>query len=250
MKKKVLINYSTKRFIPYQKFNTLTGKLLGKFDECIPYRPHHLDSDFSSRNKRILTHKRGAGYWLWKPYIIHKTLKRLEIGDYLFYSDSGTYFVSSIDPLIHTMEEHQTDIFILGWGFLEKQYTKRDAFVILSADEKPITDSPQRFASSLCLKKSAFTMKFTAEYLQYAQDERVISDMPNQMGWPNYPEFVAHRHDQSIFSLLSKKYNVPLISKKFFKLGDCLSRGQIINQTRMWVNPLKRLIIFLDIAMK
>ena len=42
--------------------------------------------------------------------------------------------------------------------------------------------------------------------LQYAQDIRIISDKSNVMGLPNYREFTDHRHDQSVISLMSKKY--------------------------------------------
>jgi hypothetical protein len=32
-----------------------------------------------------------------------------------------------------------------------------------------------------------------------------VQDMDNTLGQPNYPEFYDHRHDQAIFSLLTKK---------------------------------------------
>jgi hypothetical protein len=46
------------------------------------------------------------------------------------------------------------------------------------------------------------------EFLNYAQDERLLTDMENQLGYPNYEGFHEHRHDQSILSLLSKKYGL------------------------------------------
>ena len=52
-------------------------------------------------------------------------------------------------------------------------------------------------------------MEFAEEYLCYCQDERIITDNPNTMGLPNYPEFIQNRHDQSVSSLLAKKYNIP-----------------------------------------
>ncbi len=58
------------------------------------------------------------------------------------------------------------------------------------------------------MKKSAFVEKFIAEDLQYAQDERMITEQENTQGLENYPDFVAHRHDQSIWSLMSKKYHI------------------------------------------
>ena len=31
----------------------------------------------------------GAGFWVWKPFIILKELEHLEEGDYLLYTDAG-----------------------------------------------------------------------------------------------------------------------------------------------------------------
>ena len=45
-----------------------------------------------------------------------------------------------------------------------------------------------------------------SEYLYYAQDKRIITDDPNELGYNNYEGFRDHRHDQSILSLLTKKY--------------------------------------------
>jgi hypothetical protein len=53
-------------------------------------------------------------------------------------------------------------------------------------------------------------MLFVTEWLTYAQDSRAITDDANVLGLPNYPEFHDHRHDQSILSLLAKKWNLTL----------------------------------------
>jgi len=50
---------------------------------------------------------------------------------------------------------------------------------------------------------------FVSQWLTYATDERVITDLANTLGHPNLPEYKAHRHDQSILSLLVKKWGIP-----------------------------------------
>ena len=47
-----------------------------------------------------------------------------------------------------------------------------------------------------------------SEDLAYAQDSRIITEEDNTQGLDNYPEFIAHRHDQSVWSLMSKKYHL------------------------------------------
>ena len=86
--------------------------------------------------------------------------------------------------------------------------TKRDTFILMDCDTPPYTDTPHVLSGFILFKKSDFTIQFVDEWLAYVQDERIISDNPNQCGYPNYPEFIEHRHDESIFSLLIKKHGL------------------------------------------
>ena len=51
-------------------------------------------------------------------------------------------------------------------------------------------------------------MAFVTQWLAYAQDSRAITDDANALGAPNYKDFHENRHDQSILSLLAKKWNL------------------------------------------
>ncbi len=51
-------------------------------------------------------------------------------------------------------------------------------------------------------------MTFVSEWLTYAQDSRAITDDNNVLSSTNYPDFRGHRHDQTILSLLAKKWNL------------------------------------------
>ena len=148
--------------------------------------------------------------YLWKPYFLNKAYRELKDGDYLIYTDAGSIFINKIQYLIDCMEREKLDmmVFSLQKEMLERKYTKRDAFVLMGCDNKAFTDTPQSIGGYVVLKKSAFVEKFIAEDLQYAQDERMITEQANTQGLENYPDFVAHRHDQSIWSLMSKKYHI------------------------------------------
>lgn len=207
--KKILINYANGAFKESQKLNSKTGLEVGGFDKVIEYGPKNIDKKFYKKNKHILSQLRGAGYWLWKPYIILKTLKRKDVkkGDYIFYSDSGAYFIDKIDHLLHLCNKYDQDIipFSLKGGPIEKNWTKRDAFILMDADSKKYTETIQLGPGFILLRKSPTSIKFFEEFLKYAQDERIITDIPSKLG-KNYAGFRENRHDQSIFSILSKKY--------------------------------------------
>ena len=109
---KYLINYADIGFYKAQGVNSISGIAAG-FDSVIQYKKHDIEKDFSLAHSKILNHKRGAGYWLWKPYFILKTLQNTSEGDIIFYSDSGAQFVKKMDPIFQRIEksEKRSDCF-------------------------------------------------------------------------------------------------------------------------------------------
>lgn len=203
-----LINYANKRFKNAQKLNSRTAKKFGKVDFVYSYSEADIDAEFYEENKDILQRKRGNGYWIWKSYFILKTFDKMNDGDYIMYCDSGSYFINDIHLLINEMEKQKTDMMCFELPYIEKEYTKRDAFILMDCDEKKYTDTKQRLATFTILKKNDNTIKFVKDWLKYAKDKRIVTDDNNTCGKENYPEFVENRHDQTIYSLLTKKYNI------------------------------------------
>jgi hypothetical protein len=204
--KKYHINYASGKYIKSQEYCSNSAKNFG-FDEVISYSFNDIDDDFVETNKNILSQPRGAGYWIWKPYFIKKTLDKMEYGDILVYSDSGSYYQSSPMILVDILLNDPNGVLSFELkGLYERQYTKRDTFIHMGLDEPKYTDSSQREATFIWLVKNDFTIKIINEYLEYAQNEIVITDIPSKS--ENYPEFIDHRHDQSIWSLLCKKYDI------------------------------------------
>lgn len=201
------INFADENFKSSQKFNSMMAKRYGA-DRVIEYSPSDIDSEFKKKNEAIWNNKRGCGYWIWKPYITSKTLEIMNDGDYLMYMDSGACIIDDIHILIDVLEHDNTDIMLFCLHSLEKNYSKRDALILMDCDEPEYTETPQRCATYFLLKKSERSTKFIEEWLKYAQDRRIITNEDNVMKMPNYEGFVENRHDQTIFSLLSKKWGI------------------------------------------
>lgn len=70
--KKILITYGTNEFTLTLKRLKREAKSLSIFDEIIVYSPSDLP-DFII-NSPLMGYSKGGGYWIWKPYIIWKTL--------------------------------------------------------------------------------------------------------------------------------------------------------------------------------
>ena len=200
-----VINYANGKFKNSQRLNTKTALKVGKADKVINYSSEDIDEKFYNKNIKILSQKRGNGYWLWKPYFIYKTLNEINFGDYLMYCDSGAYFVDDIHKLISVMNKDKQDIMCFQIKTIEKNYSKRDAFILMNCDTKKYTDSFQIEGGFCLIKKSIKSFNFVKKWLDYCQDERIITDIPNQCGKKNYKGFIENRHDQTAFSLLLKK---------------------------------------------
>jgi len=210
--KKVLINYAHRHFLQAQQLNTKSAIEVARFDEAISYGSHDIDQEFIQENQHILHQPKGAGYWLWKPYFIDKTLKQMNEGDLLFYSDSGAQFIHNIKPLIEPVHnECGLLLFSLEDFHQNKKWTKRDCFVLMGLDNEPYLSAPQISASFIVCLNTSTSRDFVAQWLEHAKDPRIITDEPNTCGLPNYGEFVDHRHDQSILSLLGYKHNISTI---------------------------------------
>jgi hypothetical protein len=200
------ICYANNKYYESQKKCSDSAVNIGGFDKSIKYNINDLDSNFKQKNSYILMQQRGAGYWLWKPYLILKTLMNISENDTLVYTDSGMYFVKET---ISYLSKFNNDVVSFTTCGLNKQLCKRDAFILMNLDTIEYTNSPQRIASILLFKKTNNSLNFVSEWLKFCEDPRIITDMPNTKQ-KNYPEFVDHRHDQSVFSLLAQKYNTHL----------------------------------------
>ncbi len=201
---KIYINYADKNFRIEQNFATTMAKYIGKFDKIKAYTRNDIDKHFYEKNRHILDAERGGGYWLWKPYIIYKTLTEIDEQDFLFYSDSGLFFLKQVDILIKELEKTNQDIMGFELPLIEKQWTKKELFINMNCDDEYIRDSNQIMASYILIRKTKFSMKFFDDFLKFAQNEINITDKQNKNIKEN-DDFIEHRHDQSIFSLLYKK---------------------------------------------
>ncbi|MEI3213500.1 MAG: hypothetical protein V8S90_04485 [Lachnospiraceae bacterium] len=204
-------------YMPSAVFQLGTAIKKGKVDRTLCYNINSLDEEFKRKNQEILLAggERRRGCYLWKPYFVDKALKNIENGDFLIYMDSaGAFYRSCVTPIISYMKKHNIDM--VGsrrYKYLEKHWTKRDAFVYMTCDTKEYTDQYQCWAGFFIVRKTENTQQIVGEWLKFAQDARIITDAPNTCGMDNYENFVENRHDQSILSLLMKKYDIVTIEE-------------------------------------
>ena len=237
-KKMVLLNFADKNYSEAQYISTQTALATNKFDKIISLSPRDFDLDFKERNAQLLLKKRGVGYWCWKPTIIKKTiLQNLNEGDFLIYADSGGFFVDSVIADIKKLIDLDQEILPYHNKYIEKHYTKADLFHHLNCqDDNLVTDSFQRVGTLSIYKMCEKTINFLDQWISLSEIQCLIDDTPSKLS--NDLNFIEHRHDQSIFSVLSKLKNLKAKPySPYYYLGQVLRPNFVKKFNEMELNP-------------
>ncbi len=208
MSEVVLTNLSNKLFNSSRFLLNETSKQFG-ITKIKSFEFEELKStEFYEANKAILSHPTGIGYWLWKPYIILEAFKEIQEGDIVIYSDCGIEITGHLTPLINLCQEKTDILLFANSNFTNKIWTKRDCFVLMNCDEDKYWNGIHCDASFCLFKKCERSLNLLNEWLYFGCNENIITDLPNISGKENFPEFIDHRRDQSILSLLAIKHGI------------------------------------------
>jgi len=181
--------------------------------EIIVFDSQDIDPEFREHHRHILDLPRGGGYWLWKPYIIHRTLAKLNHGDILMYLDSKYYFKCPFQEMYQEHLQHQD---FLAWtnrpnGNVHPlaQLCKMDVIVRFQMEHLAFVNNVcDCWAGFLTMRKTDQVCQMVEDWLDMAGDPHNITDSESQL--PNLPFFYEHRHDQSLLSIVLYKNNIPL----------------------------------------
>lgn len=205
------------------------AEALGVFDSIYTYDENDLDVIFRRKFGRFLyPYSRGYGYWSWKPIVIKKTLDSMQEGDILLYTDLGCYFnpkgKKRLDEYFEIVDRSPSGI--LGIRAQEKdtslrtelklpeyEWTKGDIFDYFGVrNNRSFTDTNQFEATIVFIKKCPASVAFVNEWVNVIYNHfDLITDKPSKS--PNLDGFKDNRHDQSIFSMLAKKYQISEFSR-------------------------------------
>ena len=134
-------------------------------------------------------------------------MDRLQNGDTLLYLDCGC----EIDKRKkHQIEQHleivKSSQIVYSQLCVEQELTKMDLLVTLDMVDDKYMKSLQHQAGAILFHISDTTRALVNQWYELGSDYHNIDDSPSII--PNISVFNEHRHDQSIFSLLTKKYNL------------------------------------------
>ena len=208
--KKYLVCYASRKFYLSQEILKHSALKFG-IDEVLTYKEKEFrKTSFYKDNGAILDCEIGTGYFLWKPYIILDAMKKINFGDFLVYSDSGIEIVKDLSVLFDICPRQDGVMFFANRDNLNSVWTKRDCFVFMKCDSEEFWNAVQVMGGFQVYVKNNKSIAFLEEWLTYAKDPRIITDQPNVCGLSNLPGFKAHRHEQSILSILITKYKLEI----------------------------------------
>ena len=156
----------------------------GGFDFATAHDMKYLSETFRHTHSVILMQSRGGVYWLWKPYIILKTLiERMSDNDLLMYQNADSYLVNDAGPLLKLCQDLEAGVLVFQSRYLEKYYSKRDAFILMGMDDERVYDSHERMGGFVVSRKNCQSLQFIMECLAYSMDPRILTDIP--IKWQN-----------------------------------------------------------------
>ena len=224
--KKIFITFGGGSQNYYDAGNRLVEqvKKLDLFDETKLYTDIDLKNDKEFWNKHgdfIENNKRGYGYWIWKSYLIKREMDNMMEGDILLYLDGGCEVDYKKKELFKEYFDYVKQDYIIGsqLDHLEKTWTKMD--LINYMDMKEYLNTGQREGGINMFYVNNKTRQLVNEWYEISNIYNLLDNSPSIS--KNDPSFKEHRHDQSIFSLLTKKYNI--FSKKNINTIVSVSRN-------------------------
>ena len=193
-----------------------------------------LNEDFKLYVKDLLKKgkKRGYGYWVWQTFVHQNILSKLEEGDIYHWCDIGCHFnlngKKRLEDYINIVSKDEIgflgfDYRNLEYGnfseytfpnYLEYQYTKEDLFKFFNVQKNSkITETPQVWGGSFFVKKTKKSMDMMKEHYNITRNRfDLIDDDPEKFIEKSRDGFIAHRHSQSVLSIIVKLAKCKLLS--------------------------------------
>jgi hypothetical protein len=183
----------------------------GFFEDVAVHSLVTLPSAFRERHETYMrSTPRGFGYYIWKPVVVLEALERAQQDDVILYLDAGFKLNPTAtrrfrEYLEMTLDDANRMLSFLN-VYTEAHWTKADLSARLGLAQTDSQLRTSQFGSGMFfLTKTRSNLDLVKAWADLAvQDAYHYSDDTPSVQ-ENHPDFVEHRHDQSIFSLLRKQ---------------------------------------------
>ncbi len=201
-----LVSYADGHQVYLQNQHALAQSAINRgVDFTLNYRRSHIDADFYKKHAPILDEKYGAGYWLWKPYVILKTMLAAPEGSMIIYTDCGAIFTGSLMPILKHLEKCDGIFYRYaskGNGPLKTVIDPQVAAELGVTDHPDFAVKSQLWAGFMVLRNCPATRDFVKSWLELCTHPNLIK---------GYGQGV-HYHDQSLMNIAYLKNSLRIIA--------------------------------------
>lgn len=191
------------------------------FDELYSFSKKNVPKKDLFPFRHLLNQERGGGYWIWKYLLLEKLILNTKENDLIVYCDSGSSFnFYAKNRLLEYFEmlnssEYGNFRIESKQSHIEKKWTTNEIFNYFNVlDDKQITDSPQLLGGYLIFRNCEHTKYLLKVFFELiTKDWKLITDHYNVN---QNKDFIENRHDQSILSVMSKKYGSVIIDNETY----------------------------------
>ena len=169
------------------------------FSSFYLYNFQDLEADFVENNSLTLANRRGAGYWVWKPYIILKYLSQIPRGEYLLYLDAGVMPKSQAGEFVNYLKDEKIHLWNIH-GVTIGEWTDPGVLRALNVSEST-------FGSNMVMGGAILGVN-SLEFKSILERWLDLCTNPKYLHPDSEPSYVKpeglfwHRHDQSLLSVL------------------------------------------------
>jgi hypothetical protein len=232
-----LISYADGGRVFYQNQNAMSHYAINKgVDFILNYRKRHISHEFIENNQEIFNDPKGAGMWLWKPYIIAETMKSAPEESIIIYFDSAFYINKSLNGLIEMLGDKDV-LLVQDRNRKNGQFVKGDSFSLMNCLSQECRSAPHIWSAAIVLRNTKLARSFIEQWLKNSQDIRILS-AKNYEIMANYPEYSWHHFDQSVLSLVAYKNSesVKVINFEETKpfLSWCHRKSSLSSPLKSW----------------
>ena len=207
---------------------------MGIYNSIKIFTYNDLDEDFKLYVKELIKKgkKKGYGYWVWQTYVHQNILSKLEYGDVYHWCDVGCHFnvqgKKRLEDYINIVLKDENGFLGFDYrnlkdesfseynfpNYLEYQYTKEDLFKFFDVQKNyKITETPQVWGGSFFVKKTRKSMDMMRQHYNITRNRfDLIDDDPIKFIEKSRVGFIAHRHSQSVLSIIVKLSKCKLLS--------------------------------------
>ena len=187
------------------------------------YESKHVLSKLKKRIKiNLEKENRAFGYGIWKPLIVLDFFDKTPNNSIIQYADIGCHFnhygFKRFKDYIKTVKHHGSLTFNYDGKILKKknsylkfqkyfeyQYSKKDLINYFKIkNNSRILNSPQIWSGSFFLKKNKKNRNLLIKWLKIMQKDKLINASISKSA--ENDKFIESRWDQSVFSILAKKF--------------------------------------------